>query len=211
MQVPFFANLDDNIHCMQMCLRSALAATGSRELMSVEEIDGITGFQKGKLTWPMRAYISVANRGRRVRVYDPTDFVRLAEDPEKYLFEEMGEETAKYIIAESDIAAAASDARTLLENKNIQLHCDIPSEADLVRAINDTFLCICHVNQKMIRNEDGYEAHSVLVLRFDSESSEFIVHNPGPPPVACQRLGRELFLQAWASPSANLKTLFAIA
>ena len=88
--IPFYKNTDDQLHCMQMCLKSALEALRPSLTLSVDEMDQLAGFELGKLTWPMRAYVNVARLGYRVLIYDPMDFSRFIGDPDTYLREEMG-------------------------------------------------------------------------------------------------------------------------
>ena len=96
----------------------------------------------------------------------------------------------------------------MLREKNIRIVMSPPTRKNLEAALAQDYIPICHVNQKVIRGEPGYEAHSVLVLSCNQHYA--VVHNPGPPPVASQKLAVSTFEKAWSSPSEKLKTLFAI-
>lgn len=208
MSIPFNKNEADQIHCLQACLKSILEYFEPDGDWGFDKLDKLTGFREGMLTWPMKGHLEIAKMGYDTVVFDSMDFAYFAARPHECMVELYGEASADLYQKKSDIPQAVIDARNLVEQSNADLRTDLPNRQNLEALLEDGYLCICHVDQAIIRGSEDQGDHFILV--FDADQSGVTAHNPGPPPEADQKLSWKIFETAWASPTDGSKTIWAI-
>lgn len=204
--VPFVSNAPDGLHCHQSCIRMAIGYfEGS--IPDLETIDAMTGFIPTKLTWHMKSFVEMHKRGYDVRVIESTDFSKLANDPDKYIAEVHGAEIAEIIRRDSDLGQARYWSKELIRSP-IKRECRVPQLSDLCNFLNAGFVCICHVNQRMLQGSEGYIGHSVVPVSIDEQY--VVIKNPGPPSADNQYLSIDQFISAWSSPDIDARTIMAV-
>lgn len=206
--IPFYSNTADDLHCLHACLRSALQTLYPHKNFTFEELEHLTGFEPNKLTWPMRAYVAVANLGYSVVVFDSMDFDAFVKSPTAYMEQAFGRQAAAIYAEKSNIETAVRDARALVSHPKIDLRMEVPSWSDLAQIIQAGMLAICHADQGVLEGVECQRDHSVLVHTITDDG--VVVHDPGLPPFENKYISRDLFEKAWDFPSSAAKTIFAI-
>lgn len=206
LDIPFVENID-SLHCHQACVGMAIMFF-EKCLPTWQELDQLTGFEAGQLTWYMRSFIKFSQRGYKVAVYDWLDYKLFASEPDRALREAYGDEAAEFAQLHSNIATAVRDTKELLKMSSIEIERRIPEIDDLKSLMRDGFVVICNVNQKTIQEDDGYIGHSVIPVAIGDGIIK--IHNPGPPAKAFQILTFDRFEKAWSSPDENMRTIMAV-
>ena len=62
---------------------------------------------------------------------------------------------------------------------------------------------MCMVNSRALNNKEGYLGHSIVIIGYTNQ--EFVLHDPGLPPLENRRVAYELFEKAWAYPDEKAK------
>jgi len=204
----FYRNLEDDTHCLQVCIKMAIESLEPYCSFSQEEIDSMTGFITGKATWPMKSYVEIYNLGYDVRVIENFNYPDFANDPDKYLRKEFGNDIAEQVCQESDIASAVRDTHELLEIKDLILSTKLPILKDIAELLSRGYLLICNVNHNLLLGESGYEGHFVLL--YEINSNAVTLHDPGPPAKQSLCVSIKSFEDAWSSPNEMARIIFAI-
>lgn len=206
--IPFNENLADARHCLQAALKSALEAIPPYRRLSFADLDRLTGFREGKMTWPMRTYYELGKLGYGIQIYDSMDFECFAQDPNDYMDRNFGVTVADFYRANSDVDEAVESTRLLLDQRNVRLERTTPNLNTLAKLLDCGYLCICHIDQNQLVGDEGQGDHSVLVFGLDGEHVH--CHNPGPPPERNQKIERLEFERIWEYPTIEAKTIIAI-
>lgn len=205
MEVPFFANSQDNTHCFQAALAMILKAFWPEREFTWEELDEISG-KKGDLwTWAFVAGVWMQRQGFEVVNIDPFDNQRFIDEGEGYLNEVFGKEVAKIQITHSDIPSEQRYAAEFI--RAVKVDQRIPTIDDIRRLLDEGYLITCNVNSKALAGKEGYSGHAIVPLALDDHSITF--HDPGLPPRPSARADIRLFEKAWGSPNEGAKNILA--
>jgi len=204
--VPFYGNTDDNTHCFQASIKSVAKYFWPDREFTWEELETITGKEPGKWTWSLAGINWLKQQGLDVVTIDPFDFERFSVEGADYLRADYGEELAQAQTEHSDLPKEMKRASELIDSVNIEKR--IPSISDIRNLLDSGYLVQAAVNSKILKGEDGYSGHSILVIGYDDEN--LILHNPGLPPVENQEVPADLFEQAWAYPNEKSKNILAV-
>ena len=205
-EVPFYGNTEDNTHCFQASIRSMAKYFWPEREYTWIELEAITGKEPGKWTWSLAGINWLNQQGLDVVTIDPFDFKRFSVEGGDYLLDEFGEELAKAQIEHSDIPKEMKRAADLLGEVEIEER--IPSVADIKDLLDKGYLVQAAVNSRILKGEEGYAGHSILVIGYDE--GNFILHNPGLPAVESQVVSEETFEKAWAYPNEKSKNILAV-
>ncbi len=113
--VPFFPNTPDNTHCFQAAIRGMAKYFWPKEEYSWNELDRITCKVSGLWTWPSAGLLWFKEKGAKVKIIEPFDYLNFIDKGGAYLTEEYGREVAEVQINNSDIKQEQILAKNLLE------------------------------------------------------------------------------------------------
>lgn len=205
-EVPFYENTPDNTHCFQAALRMVLKYFSPGQEYTWEELEAITAKKEGKWTWPIAAMIWLTQNGYDVQDIELFDYAEFAKKGKEYLLQEFGSEIAEGQDAHTDLEQEQGFSREL--PKHVQVQMRVPIIDDLKDYLAQGYLLVCNINSAVLKDKEGYFAHSVVVTGADENS--IYLHNPGLPGERGQVVPTELFEKAWAYPTASAKNILAI-
>ncbi len=207
---PFYSNTPDGVHCLQASLKMVLDATSPELKITLPELLYISGNSGEEATWPIRSAVYLARAGFDVVFMDPFPLPDFIKDPKKALSDFYGEEAAEWQIENSDIKRATLDAKYLLETPHIDAHFENVTFDDLASLLEQGYLCICNVNSKALKGEEGYSGHFVVVYKIDSAKRTVWVQNPGPPSSREAEVSFDVFDKAWAHTGPKYRNILAV-
>lgn len=206
--IPFIKNLPGDRHCWQASLGSALGYFKPEKVYTMATLEELTGFEEGKLTWPIKTYLKLAEMGFDTVVYEPMNLHEFVKSPLEYLKKDVGESAAKFYWENSNVPGAVEDAKALLSRPDVKINSQVPTLADLRHLIEKNYRCICMIDQNQLTGEEGHGDHAVLAI--DINETHVTVHNSGPPPEAFQKIPLQKFDEVWTYPAESSKALLAI-
>lgn len=204
-QVPFYSNTSDNTHCFQASLRMVLKFFQPTKEFSWEELEKISGKKEGLWTWPTAALIWMKKQGFEVIDIEMFDYHEFVKDGGEYLRKFYGEEAGNEQIAHSDIAQEVEYAKQFLQRNAVTK--EIPTAETLKEFLKKKYLIMCLINAQKLDHKNGYVGHFVIVKGFDE--NEFIIHDPGLPPMENRKVSIAEFEEAWAFPNEHAKNVMA--
>ncbi len=74
LNIPFYPNLDDGLHCLQACLKMVLGYYFPDKEYSYEELDRISKHVEGKWTWQIASLLFFAREGFEVVNIENIDY-----------------------------------------------------------------------------------------------------------------------------------------
>lgn len=204
--IPFVANTDDDLHCLQAAFMSILRYFNPDANMDWDEWSRLTGFEKGKGTWPIAGLVWFHQQGFDVQHIESFDFNAFSAHGETYLRQRYPGETGEWAIEHTNIPAEQKRAQELsklgiFENRE-------PTLQDIKIAIDEGYLVRVHVNSRQLNNEAGYFGHAVVV--FDYDNLGVTLHDPGLPAIPNRKVLFEDFERAWHNPDDGSAELSAI-
>lgn len=204
--VPFYSNTPDDTHCFQAALKMAIEYFMSETNLSFEAMDKFTGKKENLWTWPMRGVINLAQMGFNIVDVDYFSLESFIENPESYLVKRYGQEVGEAQIKHSDLDAAVKDCEEYLK---LGLHQErIPDQEEIKKLIDEGYLVICNVNSQTLHNKKGYVGHFVVI--FDYDAANFMLHDPGLPPIENLKVSFDQFKKGWEYPDERSANCLAI-
>ncbi len=205
--VPYFSNTSDDNHCVPASYKMILKYFLPDQDFSFDQIDQMLGKSDNGGAWAAQGHIWLADHGFDVQYWSLINWPQFISRGYDYLVEQFGREVADYQVANGgDFKLEQQRAAVALKKVNTLRR--EPQIADIIDFLNQGYLVRCLVNACKLNDEDGYIGHSVVVKGYDDDS--LIIHNPGPPPLANQKVSFDDFTAAWAYPNASAKELDAI-
>lgn len=186
---------DDEIHCFQACFRMVVEAfTG--EQLSLAESEQLTGFTRGRLSWPLAGMHALGERGLAVRLIEdfiPENFLR---DPASELERQYGSKAkAQAALREIDVQAETRNLEACLRHANVQFISRSPTMEDFCGALaREQRLAVPHCNYRELVGRDGYVGHYVVAKEWDPGA--VIVDDPGLPAQANFPVPHDRFARA---------------
>lgn len=202
LQVPFFSNTPDNLHCFQAALRMVLAYYFPARTYSWEELDRLTA-HSANYTWPAAGLLYCASMGFDLRLIDDVDYERFCVEGYDYLVELSGKEVAEDQQINSDLAQEMRYAKEVISTLPIEKR--IPSRADIADCLDQGMLVICNVNSCALDGKGGYTGHFVVVIGQNDRG--VWLHNPGLPPGENQFIKWNRFEPAWSYPDEHARNI----
>jgi hypothetical protein len=205
----FQPNAEDRRHCSQACFIMAVATLEGRKL-SFGEVDQITGFKPGVLTWPFQSYLGYERFGLRVEVIEAMDFRAFAHDPELYIRNEYpSPKVQKEMLDNLDVPKERQAVLNLLETPSVRLTCRVPTIDDISESLQTGGVPIVSVNYWALRSDpDRYLGHAVIVVGMDE--THVTVADPGPPGNPSFRVTKNTFLEALYGDEPKAASMRAI-
>lgn len=163
--VPYYYN-SDNSSCFQAVVKSVLEYFGEKR--TDKEINEITGWVIGKITWPVKFLNYLNDNDYAFRFITTFDYRNLSV---KYIKEYFGK-NANQMIKDSDIKGLKAENKKLVKNLNESNYkLRMPNK-------NDLSFGIANVNYCTLYAEEGFKPHFVVLLHADDKQVYF--HDPGP-------------------------------
>lgn len=206
--VPFYANLKDNNHCFQACLKMVLKCYFPDKNYSFKELDKISKHKKGKWTWQGAALITLAKLGFDVVNIENLDYKKFAKDGDVYLKKIWSDETFKLQNKFSDLNQEQKIAQKLINLKKVELVNKIARMSDVEKYFSKSFFVMVSVNPCVFERKKCYWSHLVLVTGMDRNFITF--HDPGLPPVKNKRVSKKIFEKAMTKPWKEDTNLIAV-
>lgn len=205
LKVPFFSNEADNMHCFQACFKMVLKYFLPDREFTKKDLEKITAFSEKLLTWQLAGVLWMKDKGFEIKNIEIFDYAAFAKDGEEYLLEEFGKEVGRAQIENSNIKQEQILTTTYIQKIKIEKR--IPTVKDIKSLLQNDYLIICTINSAILVNKPHYSSHSVVVKGFNDK--DFIIHDPGLPPLENRYVGFELFEKAWAYPNEKAKNILA--
>lgn len=205
-KVPFYSNTPDDTHCFQAALKMVIEYFMLTNVISFEDLDKFTGKKEGLWTWPLRGVINLSQMGFNIVDVDYFSLESFIENPKGYLLKRYGQEVGEAQIKHSDLDAVVGDCEEYLK---LNLHQErIPDLIEIKKLVDEGYLVICNVNARALHNKEGYSGHFVVI--FDYDDDNFLLHDPGLPPIESLKVNFEQFKKGWEYPDEKSRNLLAI-
>jgi hypothetical protein len=186
-----------------------VAATLTGKDPGAAAADALTGYVEGRGTWQFKMLLALADMQLNVINHELFDFERFTSDPVGAIRAQVKDElVTQGILQETDIDAEVAAVRQCLKNPKIKLINQTPSVDDLCQQIELGRHVVCNVNLQVLKSKPKREGHVMLIEHIDG--NEVIAHDPGPEGGLGCRFERDLFMQAWMSPSAALANYISV-
>ncbi len=191
MSPKFYKNLDDNLHCLQAALLTALNSAGFN--FTWEDMDEFTEFDKKLYSWGSVAVANIHKLVPGIKFYSSNDHRKFAEEGEEHMKKEMD---PKWFEVQKKHASAGF-IRERRASKYIADHnLAIRDKVDLgviSRSLDDYF-AIALIDVGEI---DGGSSGGHFLVIFDQTEDTFIAHDPGLPPKENWNIRKDLFMKAF--------------
>ncbi len=190
-RVPFYANHEDNMHCMLAVYRSLFDHFLHRR-MSWEELEAFTGYRSGKAAWTLKSLVQFANMDIDIRMVEPFDYSQFSTRGEAYLSEVWPKEKLEWQLKNSNILEITPQIPEFLSKIAYENRAATLEDIDAMLA--EGRLVFVTINSKVLNDEEGYADHALLV--FDRTDDGYVAHDPGLPPQPNRHISREKLLEA---------------
>lgn len=197
-QVPFYANHEDDNHCMVAAYRSIFDYFLGKKL-SWEEADEFVGYRNGRAAWTLAPLTKMAAMGFDVHMIEPFDYREFAKRGRGYLEDAYSKEKAEWTLAHTDILDIKPSIPEFLKSVNWENR--RPTFADIDKMLDEDRLVFVTLNSRALNDHDGYVTHAVLIL--GREDSEYIIHDSGLPPHPYRRVPRQ---KLWLAMGGDTNT-----
>jgi len=210
MQIPFYSNTKDDLHCFQACLKSILKFYFPKKNYSFKYLDRVTAHKEGKGTWISAALIFLAKKGFKVVNIENFNYVKFASLGEKYLQKFWANEVYQTQKKFSDIKNEQRLAKLLIKEKNIKLKKRPAILKDIKKFFKAGYILLCTINPYILQNKKGYFSHLVLITDLNTKEKIIKFHDPGLSPQKNKKTPLNLFLKAMGYPSRGSTSLIAV-
>jgi len=192
--VPFVENPDDR--CVPATIDMVLGYFMPKKHFTMQELEKICGYQKGRGTWPAEFMLNLAAVGFQVHWIEDFDHEKFVTNPKHYLRSILDDEAYQWQVAHSDLEQEAARMKQYMA-KGLPLEKRQGTNDDIKQFLDDGWLVRLEVNARTLSGKSGYEGHSILVI--DYTDDEVTIHNPdgesGNKPN--QHVSWELLDKAW--------------
>ncbi len=190
----FIANLPDDLHCLQACIRMVCEALGHP--ISWAEADAITGFQEGRYTWPASSIIELHKLFPGTRYWTDFDYGRFCLEAREYLLEYFHGDVAwvndQEVHATPGFEKEIREARSMLEAGLIEQQ--NPTASDWSNMLKSHYV-IAFVDSGVLHGKGPNVGHSVLLYGVDDD--HLLIHDPGLPAQKAARVPLDRFMKAY--------------
>jgi len=167
---------------------------------SWDEVNKMTHFQEGLYSWMPAGAVAINERIPGVRLVSKLDYKEFSEKGEDYLIElwknAPGWFAQQKRMASPDFSRERNDAAYLLTHNIFE--CREISRSEIEKLLNEKIFVIALVNADSLNDRDGSNAHFVLLYGQDEDN--FILHDPGLPPIQAKHVDKNKFIDAfWQS------------
>jgi len=193
-KVPFYANHEDNMHCMLAAYRSIISYFLKREA-SWEELEKLSGYTPGRAAWTVQALVGMLDMGFNIRMIEPFDYQRYMKEGEPYLKTRYSDDELQWYYKYSNIR----EIRPLIPPflKRVDHECRTATLQDIDDMLDDGRLVFVTVNSRKLNGKEGFASHALLIT--ERQEGAYTAHDSGgktAPPQADREIPRQLLLEA---------------
>jgi len=182
--IPFFSNSDDNLHCLQACVKSVLNFYFPLKKFSNEDIDLHT-LQEGGWSWFPPTVIWLHNLGLKVHFYSEFDYKKFSDDPESHLKEAWSHNRYNLELINGslkNLAKIQKSAHEMLE-ANLWTKKSLSTEEIVLELKQTNKLVIGKTFHHWLNGEYvDTHPHYILILK-EYSPGKWAIHDPGLPPI----------------------------
>ncbi len=208
LNIPFFANTADDLHCWQATLKSILACAFPARRYSFRALDKATGHTRGRGTWIGAVYALLARLGFDVIVFEAFDYRAFAREGDAYLQRYWTDEIYQAHREKGNIRTGQRAAQRLAACTNVRLLRRPATLQDIDRQFRQGCLLIARINPFVLDGRTGFANHVALLT--DVTRSHVTFHDSGLPPVKNRKATRAQFWRAMCVPNAQSADLAAV-
>lgn len=202
-EIPFYANTPEDVRCVQACSRMILKHLLDREF-SWEELDDLMQSGPSEATSPVAALAGMSKLGLQTALITDFDHLRFSQEGIDYIRCMYGNEIADWQLANSDVEKSRKISRSLFSS-SVQYECKIPELGNIRTYQKEGYIVFCGINSKIIDDEKGYRAHSILIL--DMDDTTVWIHDPGLPPKPHRPVPIQKFVHAWKNHGPSIRAV----
>ncbi len=196
--VPFVGNAPDDAHCYQATISMIVQYFHPEMKPTLADMDVATGKQPNKTVWPFQGLIYLKSLGIDITLVTPFRYDEFVKEGVEYIRRMYGDEVANWQDENSDIPMEVTRIETL--QKEVTIDYRNPTYDDILKGLKK-YPVMCSVNSDVLRGEDGYSGHFVVISGCDNEG--LYLNDPGLPPLKNRYVTREVFEEAWAGFSSD--------
>jgi hypothetical protein len=184
--IPFYANHEDNHHCMLAVYRSVFDYFYD-EKISWAELEALTGYEPKKAAWSLTIISYLTKRGMNIRMIEPFDYVRYYAIGESYLEEFFPSAEKDWQLEHGNILEIRPLIPDFLERVKYELK--KPTLEDIDSMLVEDRLVILTLDSRVLNDKPGYFSHAVLVIK--DAGDHYIIHDPGLPPQPSRHVSKQ--------------------
>lgn len=186
------------MHCSQSVFRSLFEYL-CNEKYSWEEIDKLTKTIQGKGSWTMAAYIELAKRGVEVINLEPFDYAQYYQEGVPYLERTFDHNTVQYYLTKSNLLTVRDDIPEFL--RLVYHESRRASIEEIDQFLDNGYLIGTEINSRILNKKPGFSLHYVLIK--GREGDNYIINDPGLPPLENRLVSKKEFMEALGGETAN--------
>jgi hypothetical protein len=190
--VPFYANRDGDMSCALACYRMVLMYFTDKEY-SWAELEALSGFAGDIAAWTVTLWTNLAAQGFDVNMIEAFDYKRYQLEGDRYLRQYFDKpEEYQWQLDHTNVADIKDALPVFLQTVHHEQRS--PTINDIDDMLADGYLVCAGVNSRVLNDLSGYSGHMVLVI--DQKADNFVVHDPGLPPMDGRIVSKDKFYEA---------------
>jgi 23S rRNA pseudouridine1911/1915/1917 synthase len=193
-EVPFTGNHEDDMHCMLAVYGSVIEYFLHRKL-NWAELEGLTGFRPGMAAWTIGVLPRMNAMGFDIHMIEPFDYAQYGKDGESYLKNKYEPEQLQWYKKKSNIMQMRDQIPMFL--KRIWHENRVAMLNDIDDMLYKNRLVFVSLNGRALNGKPGMSAHAVLVI--EKQDDEYVVHDPGLPPMPYRRVPADILEKAMST------------
>lgn len=190
----FYKNWDDDNHCLQASVMMVLNTLNGA--VDWNEVNDMTEYEDGLYSWSSAAAVMLAKRIAGVKLKSEFDYREFAINGEDYLkkhwvvewFNKQKENASSGFQREQNFAKKLI-SENLFEKGNI-------GKKEVERLLKEN-LIIALVDPYKLAGKNGVAGH--FVLTYGEDADNFLLHDPGLPPMPSWKVNKDSFIKAFRS------------
>jgi hypothetical protein len=191
-KIPFYANTDDDTHCVQACFKMMLGYFLPEQEFSFKELDVLTHKVEGKGTWWFPALAEFNKMGIQSKVIELFDYQKYFLEGKTYLLAFYGPEIAQNKLIHTNLKEVKHLIPGFMNGSDYENRSATIKDID--NLLDDGWLVGPEINLGVLNGSPGMGSHMVLVFAKDSQN--YTLHDPGLPPHASRIVSKKLLEKA---------------
>lgn len=193
MQIPvFYANWEDDNHCLQAAVMMALAYKGLPT--DWDGVEKLTLYDPRYWTWTFFGARALAKKLGDIKIYSDLDYGEFAKRGEEYLKEYWAPDwyPVQKEHSSDGFKREQEAAKDFIEN-GTYVETDSITAADIDTLLDENVL-IALLDVGLLEDDGEPRGHFVFV--YDKNDDSYILHDPGLPPREAMEVDKEDFIKA---------------
>ena len=160
--------------------------------MTWAKLEGLAGYRPGIAAWSVGILPRMTAMGFDIRMIEPFDYKRYANEGESYLRKIFTPEQLDWYKEYSNIIAMREQIPDFLQRVHYDYRQATLEDIDIM--LRDNRLVFVTVNSQVLDNKPGFASRALLII--DKENDEYIIHDPGLPPAPYSRISANMLKEA---------------